>query len=321
LGRGLTAAALAGLAGAYAVRAGQQRWSTEDDPCGPEGLRLPAGTARTVTTDDGADIAVVDVGPADGPTVVLAHCWTGTKELWAAVARRLVAAGHRVVLYDQRGHGSSTLGSGPTDAGRLGQDLRTVLEVLDLSEVVLVGHSMGGMTIQALAIEHPEVVAARVQGIVLVATAAFVLPRSLPGPVVDRVLGDLAMRPLARGAMGLAMVRGSVGRTPHRAHVEATRDAFFATSAKARAGFLTGMSSMDYRRGLAGIVVPTTVVVGTHDRMTPVRFAKVLARGIPGAELVVIPDAGHMLPLEAPAAVADAILARSAVMRAASNGS
>jgi pimeloyl-ACP methyl ester carboxylesterase len=175
------------------------------------------------------------------------------------------------------------------------------------------------MTIQALAIEHPEVVAARVRGIVLVATGAFVLPRPLPGPIVDRMLSDRALRPLARGRVGLAMVRGSVGRSPHRAHVEATRDAFFATSARARAGFLTGMSSMDYRKGLAGIAVPTTVVVGTHDRMTPIQLAKVLVRGIPGAELVVLPDAGHMLPLEEPDAVADAILARSAVVRAASS--
>jgi pimeloyl-ACP methyl ester carboxylesterase len=252
---------------------------------------------------------------------VLSHCWTGTKEMWAPVARRLVAAGNRVVVYDQRGHGSSSLGSGPTDVGRLGEDLRTVLEALDVTDAVLSGHSMGGMTIQALAVEHPEVVAARVRGIVLVATGAHVLPRPLPGLVVDSVLGDLALRPLAGGMIGLALVRGSVGRTPHRAHVEATRDAFFATSAKARSGFLTAISSMDYRRGLTGITVPTTVIVGTHDRMTPIRVAKVLARGIPGAELVVLPDAGHMLPLEEPAAVADAILARTALARAATNGS
>src|SRR3546814_9014085 len=72
------------------------------DPVGPRKLALPRGVADVVRTDDGADLALHLAGPVDGPLVVLVHCWTGNKELWAPVARRLVRLGHRVVLYDQR---------------------------------------------------------------------------------------------------------------------------------------------------------------------------------------------------------------------------
>ncbi len=112
------------------------------------------------------------------------------------------------------------------------------------------------------------------------------------------------------------MTRGALGRVPHRAHVVATRDGFFGTSAAARVGLLSGITAMDYREGLRDIGVPTTVLVGTHDRLTPPRRARVLAAGIPGAELVVLPDAGHMLPMEEPERVAEAIEERAAVLRA-----
>lgn len=308
LARGLTGAALAGLVVVAATRQRGSRWSELDDPCGPEGLALPEGEARTVTTDDGAELDVLVAGPVDAPTVVLPHCWTGLKDFWAPVARRLVASGHRVVLYDQRGHGRSTMGRDPISTDRLGHDLLAVLDAVGGTDLVLAGHSMGGMTIQALAATHPDVLRDRVRGVALVATTAKSLPRPLPGAVVHRVLGDAASARLAHPGREI-MSRGAVGVQAHRAHVEATHAGFAGTSGAARAGFLVAMSAMDYRNALASIGVPTTVLVGTHDRLTPPARARVLVQGIPGAELVVLQGMGHMLPLEAPEQVADAIAA------------
>ena len=314
VGAALGLAAVAGLA-AYVLRSRRPVWATGDDPCGPEGLALPAGEARTVRTDDGAELDVLVAGPADGPTVVLAHCWTGVKAFWGPVARRLVADGHRVVLYDQRGHGASTVGSDPMTTDRLGEDLKAVLDDLGADELVLAGHSMGGMTIQALAVHHPDVVRDHVRGVVLVATAAQVLPRPLIPALVDLALGEAALAPLGRGDRALAVTRGALGRSAHRAHVQATADGFFGTPAAVRSGFLTAMSAMDYRDGLADISVPTTVLVGTHDRLTPPRRARLLAERIPAAELVVLPGAGHMLPIEEPERVTEAIVERTKVLR------
>ncbi|MDP1821580.1 MAG: alpha/beta fold hydrolase [Acidimicrobiales bacterium] len=306
-----TALGLAGGAGAVAAvvaALAQRRWIVDDDPCGPGGLQLPEGRTVRVAADDGADLEVLVAGPAAGPTVVLPHCWGGTRALWAAVARRLVEAGHQVVLYDHRGHGSSTMGSSPATVDQLGEDLKGVLEHLDLRDVVLAGHSMGGMTVQALAVNHPGVIDERVRAIVLAATSAKPLPRALAASLVDRALGDALLKPWAKNAIGLVLTRGAVGRKVHRAHVEATRDAFFGTAGAVRSGFLVGMSNMDYREGLASITVPTTVLVGTRDRLTPPRMARLLAELIPKAELIVLPDAGHMLPMEEPDAITQAIL-------------
>ena len=112
--------------------------------------------------------------------------------------------------------------------------------------------------------------------------------------------------------MGHALVRGSVGRAVRRSHLVQTRDLFVATAPEVRSGWLTAMLGMDLRRGIASIGVPTTVMVGSRDQLTPADRAAELVRTIPSAHLVTIDDAGHMLPLEAPDEVATAIVEASA---------
>ena len=87
-----------------------------------------------------------------------------------------------------------------------------------------------------------------------------------------------------------------------------TRDLLLGTTPAARSGFLTAMQAMDLRDGIASIGIPTTVMVGTRDTLTPPPRASELADTIPGAKLVTLDGYGHMLPLEAPDAVADALL-------------
>jgi pimeloyl-ACP methyl ester carboxylesterase len=238
----------------------------------------------------------------------------GMRAIWAAVARRLVDSGHRVVLYDQRGHGLSPATEALPSIAALGDDLRDVLEQTGSTDVVLCGHSMGGMTIQSYAIEHPDDFRERVRGVVLVATAARTLGRALPPGVVDRVLGDGRMEWTRRGAAGRRMVRGSLGELAHPEHIDLTLEGLVSTTGWARAGFLVAMASMDLRA--AGPIigeVPTTVLVGSRDGLTPVRSGRALAAGIPSARLRVLPSAGHMLPLEAPDAIVDAIGAMTRV--------
>lgn len=314
------AAALGGLGtvvalGAISALAAERRrrrhtWLTETDPLGPKGCSLPPGRELVVPTDDGAHLAVTVAGPDDGPTVVLPHCWTGTRETWGAVARRLVLGGHRVVLYDQRGHGRSTAPDGhvPT-IPQLGHDLRAVITATDSTDVVLAGHSMGGMTIQSYALEHPEHFRAHVRGAVLVATAARTLGREVPARLVHALMGDAGPGWTRQGAVARRMVRRTIGKPARRSHVQATLDAWAATTGNARAGYLVAMSAMDLRDCLPGMDVPTTVMVGTRDRLTPPRAAKVLAEHLPDVALLVLPGAGHMLPLEAPDRIIDAIKA------------
>jgi len=302
--------AAAGVAAAGAgVALTARRWRDAEDPCATSVLDLAGAEMFKVERPDGAVLDGVVAGPADGATVVLSHCWTGSRATWEPVAARLVAAGRRVVLYDQRGHGASTIGPGAPTVEQLGEDLAAVLETVDARDAVLAGHSMGGMTIQALAIARPDVVAARVRAVVLAGTAGFGLGTG-PLAAVDRfVIGNRSVERLLAGRLGPLLVRGTVGRHPRHAHLVATRDAFLSLPTDVRLQFLTAMQTMDFRAGLALVEAPTTVVIGTSDLLTPPRLGRALADTIPGARLVEVPGAGHMLPYEEPDRLAEIILA------------
>jgi pimeloyl-ACP methyl ester carboxylesterase len=268
-------------------------------------LLLPSGTTLVVPTDDGAELAVTDLGT--GPTVVLAHGWTEQREVWAPVVRRLLDAGHRVVLYDQRGHGSSTTGSDGCTIPRLGRDLRAVLEAVDARDAVLAGHSMGGMTIMSLATEHPEVLAERARGLVLVATAASGLSRGRLDRFAARLMASRWFIALYRSPLGPRLVRRTFGTVIRREHLRLTRDLFVACTPAARRQWFEAMGPMDLRPCLPAITLPTVVMVGTLDRLTPPHHSDALVAAIPGARLVSFDELGHQLPLEAAHEVAEAI--------------
>lgn len=284
---------------------------------------LTDGAERTVTTDDGAVLAVTVAGgdvaggvPTGGPgstaasTVVLSHGWTNARAVWHPVAQRLVAAGHRVVLYDQRGHGRSTLGDDPLSIDRFGDDLACVLDGLDVRDAVLVGHSMGGFTDMSFACRHPGPLAERVRGMVLVSTAAHGLalgPRM--AALAVRLLDSRAVEwALDRPRGGLFLVRSVLGRKPTHADMSTTRAMFVATPPEVRVGCFEVFGAMDLRECLATVDVPTVVLSGTRDTLTRPRLGRAIAEVMPDARFVSLPDAGHMLPLERPAEVADAVL-------------
>lgn len=304
------AAAVAGTALA-AVAAGR-RWRSAEDPCATTVLDQTGARPFKVERPDGAVLDGVVVGPDGGPAVVLSHCWTGSRATWEPVAARLVAAGCRVVLYDQRGHGASTMGPDAPTVEGLGDDLAAVLETVDARGAVLAGHSMGGMTLQALAVNRPDVIAERVRALVLAGTAGFGVAAGPFSAPVRFVTGDRRLERVMAGRFGPALSRGSVGRRPRQAHLVATRDAWLSLPTDVRRQFLVALQAMDFRAGLARVTVPTTVVVGSRDLLTPPRLGRALAAAIPGARLVEVPGAGHMLPYEEPDLLAEHILSAAA---------
>jgi pimeloyl-ACP methyl ester carboxylesterase len=228
-------------------------------------------------------------------------------DTWSPVAQRLVERGYRVIRYDQRGHRSSTVGAEGVTVARLGADLRDVLEAFDVRHAVVAGHSMGGMAVQAFAIDHPDALAARVDRLVLVATASSSLKRPGLDRLVPFAVAGAATQRLLASPGGHVIVRRVFGRGAEAAAVRATRDAYVATAPDIRLACLRSIFDMDLREGRATIAAPTTVVVGARDRLTPPSHARGMARDIPGARLVELPHVGHMLPYEAPEEVTDLI--------------
>lgn len=307
---GLVGLAIAGAAGAAAGVAIKRRRVGRADlaPLEHDPLAPLEGQDRDLVMSDGGTISLTEMGPPDGPVVVLIHGWVNDRRVWCDVAPRLVDAGHRVIAYDQRGHGRSRIGSEPCTISRLGDDLHEVLAQLDIDDVVIAGHSMGGMAAQAMLIDHVSDVA-RVHAIVLVATGAagVGLPpqaRALADAVIRWKRGDAFM---SRAGIGNAIVRGAFGRKARPEHINAVREMLLNTPIPTRREFVHAMSDMDLRHGLPDVKVPTAIIVGTVDTLTPPARARHIAAGIPGSTLEVLPGRGHMLTWEAPDEVAHLI--------------
>ncbi|GAA4612909.1 alpha/beta fold hydrolase [Saccharopolyspora hordei] len=282
-------------------------------------------TAEEFTTSDGARLRVVEEGPVDAPvTVVFVHGWTLTKHTWDRVAAGLPkAAGTevRTLRYDLRGHGDSDpAGPGAATIERCADDLAELLAALVPSgPVVLAGHSMGGMTIMALAERHPELVAQRVAGVALVASSGGDLAEPgyrLPAALASLVnKGERAVRKrlaAARGRRlssrpsllrpGLRWLLFGTGADP--ADVAATAEWVAACHPANMAGYRESLAVHDRIAALAALrSVPTVVLSGTADRLTPHAHARRIADALPDAELLVYAGAGHMLPLERTAEV------------------
>ncbi|MGW7277221.1 alpha/beta fold hydrolase [Streptomyces sp. NPDC054844] len=287
------------------------------------GPYAPPAPARelTVTAADGARIHVEVHGPESAPAVVLAHGWVCSTAFWAAQVRAL-AADHRVVVYDQRGHGRSPANPAcGTEA--LADDLEAVLTatLAPGEQAVIAGHSMGGMTVMAAAArpavrEHAAAVLLCSTGSSRLVASSTVVPLG-EGRVrtwlTRRILGSRAplgpVTPLARrilkyGTMG-------PGSTPHM--VDACARIVHACPRKVRHAWSEVLDLLDLDHGVRELTMPVEVVVGTADRLTPPVHARSLAAALPHCVgLTELPGVGHMTPVEAPELVTGKIRALAA---------
>lgn len=288
---------------------------------------MPAGRTRTVLAEDGVELSVTEHGPADArATVVLAHGYVQSSALWAGQVRDLVEGRPdlRVVTYDHRGHGASGRATRESaNLEQLGRDLERVLEQVDPSgPVVLGGHSMGGMTVMALAEQSPELFGDRVRGVAFVATSSGGLSDvtwGMPAPVarvVQRllpVLNEKALRDEQKGKprrVTAAEARLIFGSKADPAHVQQALDVQRACRAETVAYFLPTFSTHDRLEVLKALGdVPTVVIVGDEDRLCPLAHSRALAEALDASELVVYPGVGHMVQLERRAEVSRALLA------------
>ena len=269
----------------------------------------------TVSAHDGALLRVwefgADLGPGQ-PTVVLAHGWTMTHRAWLPVVELLrTELGAHVVVYDQRGHGASTPGPTNPSVRVLGDDLAQVVEVAaPAGPLVLGGHSMGGMSVLAYAGRHREEFRARVRGAVLVSTAAGDLSvrRSAPEAFIMQALAWAPRLPAGRAVSLFGDTRLLFGEDPRPEDVQATRDQVAATHLPTFGQYYSALGDHDEKQATAQFAgIPTDIIVGAKDRLTPVHHSERLHELIPHSELVILPGLGHMLPYEAPETIARAL--------------
>ena len=224
---------------------------------------------------------------------------------------RSLAGRHRVLAVGQRGHGSSVTGRHGYSLERLGEDLLEVLEACRVEGAVLVGHSMGGMVSQLLLLDHPTAARRHLAGLALVATAAGPLVPGPGGAALAQALALGARRSLERAGrrgrgvlplecLGVWASRLAFGARPEPLDVELTRSMITAMAPDSMAGLVGPLLRFDVHHRMAELGLPTRVVVGSRDLLTPPRMARALAAGVPGAELTVLEGCGHMVMLERP---------------------
>lgn len=244
--------------------------------------------------------------------------------------RAFVQAGYRVVLWDQRSHGESeTSEVANCTIDQLAHDLREVIEATcPEGPIVLVGHSMGGMTTMALTRHHPELVRDRVIAVAFIATAAGGegLTDLGFGPIVGRAIGQVGPRLLSRLAphqRWLAPVR-RLGRSIEDVIVDRfsydspvseglvrfTADLILATRFEVMAVFIQAIQTHDELATLAALVDTEVLVLnGEGDLLTPPSQSEKIVERLPGSEHVIVRDAGHLIMLEHPEIVTGQILA------------
>jgi 3-oxoadipate enol-lactonase len=230
-------------------------------------------------------------GPADGPVLLLGGSLGTALAMWEPQLP-VLAAGHRVVRFDHRGHGASPVVAGPGTIAELGGDVLALMDRLQIARAAYAGLSIGGMVGQWLAINAPE----RGDALVLICTAAHLPPREpwleraatvrragTPEVIADAVVARWFTEPYARSHEDV------VAR--HRAMIAATDPEGYAICCEAIAG-------LDVRAGLSRLTTPTLVIAGAQDPAIPPEHSRAIADRVAGARLTVLDPAAHLASVE-----------------------
>ena len=229
-----------------------------------------------------------------GPPVLLLHAFPLGLFMWDEQVAAFEET-HRLVRFDYRGFGGSPAGTEPLTMDRIADDAAALLDLLGIGQAVVVGCSMGGYAAFAMARRH----AARLRGLVLQNTRAGAdteEARTNRGILAERVLREGA------GAAADAFLPRLVGETTARDfpdRVARLREAVLRNPPRGMANALLGLGARaDYFPTLRDISVPTLVVGGEEDVLTPIAEAAAIHAGIPGSRFEVIPRAGHLANIE-----------------------
>ena len=313
---------VAALASAVAVHVAGTRIRRAQDPLIDDLLDIDVEVIHHhVPTQDGASIHVVErvqLPTLSGPIrqqqpVLLLHGVTLQWWVWGAQFNTLEPQ-HRLLAWDMRGHGASTVGSNGVTMEAIAQDLSEVLDYLDLTNALVVGHSMGGMALGAFCAEYSEAAHKRVSGLMFLASSAATMATpALSGGAVG-ILQLLASTKLdlrqpnparlwRNNNLSVVLVRWAFGRHPTAKAVEQVRVMLADSNPTIAQEAGRAIATHDVLDDLTHVSIPTLVVVGDMDRLTPPAHAEMLVKAIPDAQIRILCDVGHQVMQEDPEAL------------------
>lgn len=235
-------------------------------------------------------------GPADAPVIAFVHALGASLDMWREQVA-LLSSRYRCLSYDANGHGQSSERIAEPAIASFADDLAALLSALDIVRAHVVGASLGGMTAQSFAVRHPD----KLDRLVLVGTTA-----KMPDPAgwrerADKVRAD-GVGDLAQPAMERWFTAEFASHDAAR--VAETRRIFEATRPDAYILACQAIAAMDLTGDLGKITAPTMVMAAEHDPATPSSMALEIRDRVPGATMVVIPHAAHIMAIEAAPVVA-----------------
>jgi pimeloyl-ACP methyl ester carboxylesterase len=271
----------------------------------------------SVTTADGLALVTRQIGPEVAEmTVILLHGLLGDRDSWRCQTSHLTSRHPdiRVIAYDERGHGRSGRGCALSNTlGQLARDLDAVIDTTTpTGHIVLVGHSMGAMTIQQYLQHHQSCNTDRITGVGLIATAAADITRHGLGRLLATPLAGGACAPVAHIPASAEAVRTTAVRATEPIWRRVIKKAptlaalINAPQLPILAGFLDSISHFDGTAAYRALSrTPTLIICGTVDWVTPPHHSAAIAAAVSAAEFVDVPGAGHMLMLDRPDVVND----------------
>lgn len=253
-----------------------------------------------LTTRDNTRIAYRLDGPTERPLLVLSNSIGTDLHMWDGQTAAL-SEHFRVLRYDARGHGASSVPAGPYSLARLGEDVIELLDSLGVQRAHFLGLSLGGFVGQWLALNAPQ----RIERLVLANTSAWLGPRGQWDARIAEVLAAEDMRGAA--ATFLANWFPSAWLASQRPEVEPFRATLLASNRHGLAGSFAAVQETDLRAALRDVRLPVLVIAGQFDTVTAASHSELIAQAIPGARLLTLP-AVHLSNVEFPREFEGAVL-------------
>ncbi|MBD9576913.1 3-oxoadipate enol-lactonase [Pseudomonas sp. PDM23] len=253
-----------------------------------------------LTTRDNARIAYRLDGPAERPLLVLSNSIGTDLHLWDGQVAAL-SEHFRVLRYDARGHGASSVPAGPYSLARLGEDVIELLDSLGVQRAHFLGLSLGGFVGQWLALKAPQ----RIERLVLANTSAWLGPQEQWDARIADVLAAEDLQGTA--ATFLANWFPPAWLDSRRPEMEPFRATLLATNRHGLAGSFAAVQETDLRSALRNVRLSTLVIAGQFDTVTAADHSELIAQAIPGARLFMLP-AVHLSNIEFPREFEGAVL-------------
>lgn len=267
-----------------------------------------AGNTEMVTMPDGTQIRTIISGSGK-TTVLLAHGYGFNHLEWNIIVERLNQLGYRTIVFDQRGHGQSTIGQEGISSSAMASDYKNLVEHFDLKEAILVGHSMGGFLSMKFLLDYPELQPQRIKACVLMATFAGDVGRNnfqnrLQIPLIK---SGLLVRMIQWKPIGVQFGKSLTGKNPDPEIIRSILEIFPQQDHIKLTPILQALTDENYYDRLHEINIPCTVVIGDQDATTPPFHSDDLVEKIPNSTRIDLKGKGHCLNVEAPDEIVQAI--------------